>query len=70
MSSILWDYVQARVEKADDVAARLVLEKLDEEDAKKMAKQEMLVYSDKQKNSKKEFDQNISTLQVSSTLFL
>lgn len=51
------------------MAARLVLDKLNEEDVKKKAKQEMLDYSDKQKNSKKEFDQNINTLQVSSHCF-
>ncbi|XP_024862725.1 N-myc-interactor isoform X2 [Kryptolebias marmoratus] len=56
--------LKTKVEKADDVKCRLVLERLDEEDVKKKAQQEMLACLEKQKSSQEGFDQNLETLQI------
>jgi len=53
-----------KVEKADDVKARLILEKLEECDSKSKAQQEMMACLKKQENCKKEFDQSMDTVKV------
>ncbi|XP_037542695.1 N-myc-interactor [Nematolebias whitei] len=55
--------LQSKVEKADDVKARLILEKLKEEDVKKKAQQEMMAHLEKQKSFKEDADQNLNQLQ-------
>lgn len=57
-----------KVEKADDVKARLILEKLEEDEAKGKAQQEMLACVKKQEDCEKEFTQSMSTVQVQSSL--
>ncbi len=57
-----------KAEKADDVKARLILEKLEEDDAKTKAQQEMLAYVRKQEECQKEFTQGMNTVQVQSSL--
>ncbi|XP_068581310.1 N-myc-interactor [Cebidichthys violaceus] len=52
-----------KVEKADDVKARLILEKLEEDEAKAKAKQEMLAHLKKGEECQKEFTQSIKTVQ-------
>ncbi|XP_073329989.1 N-myc-interactor-like [Pagrus major] len=54
---------KTKVEKADDVKARLILEKLEEDDAKTKAQEEMLVCVEKQEECQKEFSQSINALQ-------
>lgn len=52
------------MEKADDVKARLTLEKLEEDDAKTKAQQELNACLKNQKECQKEFEQSMSTVQV------
>ncbi|XP_036965857.1 N-myc-interactor [Acanthopagrus latus] len=54
---------RAKAEKADDVKARLILEKLEEDDAKTKAQQEMVVCVEKQEDSQKEFTRSTNALQ-------
>ncbi|XP_035533114.1 N-myc-interactor [Morone saxatilis] len=54
---------QAKVEKADDVKARLILEKLDQDEAKSQAQQEMFACVKKQEESQKEYTKSMNALQ-------
>ncbi|KAK9538145.1 hypothetical protein VZT92_005698 [Zoarces viviparus] len=54
---------KTKAEKADDVKARLILEKLEEDEAKEKAKQEMMAHVKKQEECQKEFKLNMSTVQ-------
>ncbi|KAM4558651.1 N-myc-interactor [Odontesthes bonariensis] len=51
-----------KVEKADDMKARLVLEKLEEGDSKAKAQQEMMACLKKQEDCKNEFNGNMDTV--------
>ncbi|XP_028250244.1 N-myc-interactor isoform X2 [Parambassis ranga] len=51
---------KTKFEKADDMKARLLLEKLEEDDAKTKAQQEMMACIEKQEKNKKEFSQRLS----------
>ncbi|XP_072253906.1 N-myc-interactor [Leuresthes tenuis] len=53
------DAWRMKVKKADDVKARLTLEKLEECDSKSNAQQEMMACLKKQENCKKEFNQSM-----------
>ncbi|XP_068428738.1 N-myc-interactor [Clinocottus analis] len=53
---------KTKAEKADDVKARLILEKLEEDEAKAKAQQEMLAYLKKQEECQKEFTQSMNTV--------
>lgn len=55
---------KARVEKADDVKARLILEKLEEDETKTKAQQEMLACVKNQEECQKEFTESIDAVQV------
>ncbi|XP_054470939.1 N-myc-interactor isoform X2 [Anoplopoma fimbria] len=52
-----------KAEKADDLKARLILEKLEEDEAKGNAQQEMLAYLKRQEECQKEFTQSRSAVQ-------
>lgn len=54
---------KARVEKADDVKARLILEKLEEDETKTKAQQEMLACVKNQEECQKEFTESIDAVQ-------
>nr|XP_046260294.1 N-myc-interactor isoform X2 [Scatophagus argus] len=54
---------KTKAEKADDVKARLILEKLEEDDTKIKAQQEMLTYVQKQEECQKAFAQSINSVQ-------
>ncbi|KAF1382223.1 hypothetical protein PFLUV_G00141450 [Perca fluviatilis] len=54
---------KAKAERADDVKARLILEKLEEDDAKAQAQQEMLAYVKKQEECQKDFSQSMDAVQ-------
>ncbi|XP_078119189.1 N-myc-interactor [Sander vitreus] len=54
---------KAKAEQADDVKARLILEKLEEDDAKAKAQQEMLAYVKKQEECQKDFSQSMDAVQ-------
>ncbi|XP_070831389.1 N-myc-interactor isoform X1 [Chaetodon trifascialis] len=54
---------KTKVEKADDLKARLILEKLEEDDAKTKAQREMLASIEKQEECQKEFTQSITVIQ-------
>ncbi|XP_031725870.1 N-myc-interactor [Anarrhichthys ocellatus] len=54
---------QTKADKADDVKARLILEKLEEDEAKEKAKQEMMAHVKKQEECQKEFKLNMNTVQ-------
>ncbi|XP_041806380.1 N-myc-interactor [Chelmon rostratus] len=54
---------KTKAEKADDVKARLMLEKLEEDDAKTKAQQEMLACVEKQEECQKEFTQSVNAMQ-------
>lgn len=54
---------KARFEKADDVKARLILEKLEEDDAKSNAQQEMNACVKNQQKTQDEFNQSMRTVQ-------
>ncbi|XP_056280483.1 N-myc-interactor-like [Pseudoliparis swirei] len=53
---------KSKAEKAADVKAKLILEKLDEDEAKAEAQQEMLACVKKQEESQKEFTQSMNTV--------
>ncbi|KAI3355944.1 hypothetical protein L3Q82_004495 [Scortum barcoo] len=52
-----------KVERANDVKARLILEKLEEDEAKTKAQQEMSAYVKRQEECQKEFTQSMTTVQ-------
>lgn len=52
-----------KVEKADDVKARLVMEKLEEEEAKRTAKEQMMTYANKRMECEKKFHENLKEIQ-------
>ncbi|XP_075937174.1 N-myc-interactor [Anarhichas minor] len=54
---------KTKADKADDVKARLILEKLEEDEAKEKAKQEMMAHLKKQQECQKEFQLNMNTVQ-------
>ncbi|KAM9347746.1 N-myc-interactor [Symphorus nematophorus] len=54
---------KAKVEKADDVKARLILENLGADEAKKKAQQEMFVCVKKEEESQREFTQSLNAVQ-------
>ncbi|KAM3607536.1 uncharacterized protein V6R79_009353 [Siganus canaliculatus] len=54
---------KAKAEKADDVKARLMLEKMEEDDSRTTAEREMLVYVHKQEGNQKKFSQNFNMVQ-------
>ncbi|XP_030580293.1 N-myc-interactor isoform X1 [Archocentrus centrarchus] len=54
---------KTKVEKADDIKARLVLEKLEEDEAKSKAQQEMTACVKNQGKYQDEFNQSMSTVQ-------
>ncbi|KAM4561309.1 N-myc-interactor isoform 1-T1 [Fundulus diaphanus] len=55
--------LKAKVEKADDIKARMVLEKLEEDEAKKKAQHEMIAYVQKQESCQKQFRQQLDIVQ-------
>ncbi|MEQ2179292.1 hypothetical protein GOODEAATRI_023272 [Goodea atripinnis] len=55
--------LKAKVEKADDNKARMLLEKLEEGEAKANAQQEMMAYVKKQELCQKEFSQQLDIVQ-------
>ncbi|MEQ2216467.1 hypothetical protein XENOCAPTIV_016657, partial [Xenoophorus captivus] len=55
--------LKAKVEKADDNKARMLLEKLEEGEAKANAQQEMMAYVKKQELCQKEFIQQLDIVQ-------
>uniref|UniRef100_A0A3Q0R315 NID domain-containing protein n=1 Tax=Amphilophus citrinellus TaxID=61819 RepID=A0A3Q0R315_AMPCI len=59
----LKDIKETKVEKADDIKARLVLEKLEEDEAKSKAQQEMTACVKNQEKYQEEFNQSMSTVQ-------
>lgn len=63
-------YIKIKVEKADDVKARMILEKLDEDELKENAKQEMMAKAEKQESCQKEFNQDLEKVKVCLTLCL
>ncbi|XP_056244880.1 N-myc-interactor [Seriola aureovittata] len=52
-----------KAEKADDVKSRLIVEKLEEDEAKEKAKQEMLALVEKNNEYQKDFAQSLSSVQ-------
>lgn len=56
----LW---KKKTEKADDLKARLILEKLEEDEAKEAAKKDMMAFLKKQEDCKTEFTQSRSAVQ-------
>ncbi|XP_022609628.1 N-myc-interactor-like [Seriola dumerili] len=52
-----------KAEKADDVKSRLIVEKLEEDEAKVKAKQEMLAWVEKNNEYQKDFAQSLSSVQ-------
>ncbi|KAM9709589.1 N-myc-interactor [Menidia menidia] len=54
---------RVKLEKADDMKARLILEKLEEADNKAKAQQEMMAYLKKQEKIKEECDQSMKVVQ-------
>lgn len=57
------DTWKAKVEKAHDVKSRLILEKLEEEEAKSKAQQEMLDCAKNQEECQKEFNESMKAVQ-------
>ncbi|KAM4731613.1 N-myc-interactor [Anableps anableps] len=57
------DKLKTTVEKADDEKARLILEKLEEDEAKKNAQREMMANSKQQESCQKEFSQHLDKMQ-------
>ncbi|CAG5866004.1 unnamed protein product [Menidia menidia] len=55
---------RVKLEKADDMKARLILEKLEEADNKAKAQQEMMAYLKKQEKIKEECDQSMKVVQI------
>ncbi|XP_074514366.1 N-myc-interactor [Sebastes fasciatus] len=54
---------KTKADKADDVKARLILEKLEEDEAKAKAQQEMMACVKKQEECQKEFSQSMNAVQ-------
>ncbi|KAA8578511.1 hypothetical protein FQN60_012563 [Etheostoma spectabile] len=54
---------KAKAERADDVKARLILEKLEEDEAKVKAQQEMLAYVKQQEECQKDFNESMNAVQ-------
>ncbi|XP_029980501.1 N-myc-interactor [Sphaeramia orbicularis] len=54
---------KVKVEKADDVKTRLVMEKLEEEEAKRKAKEQMMTYANKRQECEKKFNENLKEMQ-------
>lgn len=52
------------MEKADDVKARLILEKLAEDEAKMKAQDDMLAHLRKQEQSERDFTESMKGMQV------
>ncbi|KAF0025995.1 hypothetical protein F2P81_020732 [Scophthalmus maximus] len=52
-----------KAERADDVKSRLIVEKLEEDEAKDKAKQEMIAWVKKQDECQKEFTQSMGSVQ-------
>lgn len=59
-------YVKTNVERADDMKDRLILKKMEEDDAKTKAQQQMMTYVKVQEKRKEEFSQSINAVQVRS----
>lgn len=57
-------FFQTKVEKADDTKSGLVVEKLEEDEAKEKAKKEMNEWITKINGCQKDFTQNLSIVQV------
>ncbi|XP_024141937.1 N-myc-interactor [Oryzias melastigma] len=55
--------LKTKVEKAEDLKSRLILESLEEDEAKKAAQEEMLACMKQQESLKEEFTQNMSKVQ-------
>uniref|UniRef100_A0A3P9LUY2 NID domain-containing protein n=1 Tax=Oryzias latipes TaxID=8090 RepID=A0A3P9LUY2_ORYLA len=56
--------LKTKVEKAEDVKSRLILESLEEDEAKKEAQEEMLACMKQQESLKEEFTQNMKEVQT------
>ncbi|XP_071340791.1 N-myc-interactor isoform X2 [Trachinotus anak] len=54
---------QIKAEKADDVKSRLIVEKLEEDEAKEEAKKEMMAWVKKQDECRRDFTQSLSSVQ-------
>lgn len=52
------------MEKADDIKARILLEKMEADDAKTNAQQEMMALAKKQESCQKDFKQQLDMVQV------
>lgn len=61
---MIFSSIQTKVEKAEDLKSRLILESLEEDEAKKAAQEEMLACMKQQESLKEEFTQNMSKVQV------
>lgn len=59
---------KTKAERADDVKARLILEKLEEDDAKTKAQQQMFAYVKRHEECQEEFTQSLNAVQVQSSL--
>lgn len=59
---------KTKAERADDVKARLILEKLEEDDAKTKAQQQMFAYVKRHEECQEEFIQSLNAMQVQSSL--
>lgn len=59
-------YVKTNAERADDIKDRLILKKMEEDDAKTKAQQEMMTYVKMQEKCKEEFSQSMNAVQVQS----
>lgn len=57
------ELLKNKTEKADDLKARLILEKLEEDEAKDKAKKDMMACIQKQEDCKTEFTQSLSAVQ-------
>nr|XP_040057196.1 N-myc-interactor isoform X1 [Gasterosteus aculeatus aculeatus] len=55
---------KTKAEKADDVKARMILEKLEEDEAKSKAQQELVAHGKKQEECQKESTERINAVQV------
>ncbi|XP_038150058.1 N-myc-interactor [Cyprinodon tularosa] len=55
--------LKAKVEKADDIKARILLEKMEADDAKTNAQQEMMALAKKQESCQKDFKQQLDMVQ-------
>lgn len=55
---------KTRAERDDDLKEKLILQKLEKEDAKTKAQQDMLTYAKRQEEYQEEFTQTIDAVQV------